>query len=404
MTEYPFASPGAADEETTYAQGRLPDRTYASRGFPINVASSRDYGQPARFVYKVFDSSGQHELTRDGEEWLVAETEAGRYQFKLLVARDSGRVKDLWVQRIPAPDMPGKAKTLLHFSRDDAARLIDLLKVIDSIPVSGDVPAVRVDEDLLRDIFANPDSVSSIYREDPARFRSLITNDESARDVVAVAHRRAQVEHFRRLLEDDDFFDSQVLPGRGPEGVWQAFIEHNPWILGLSLGGQLLTKVDDRRLERVVVGSSIAGPGKRADAVMRTAGRIRSMAFAEIKHHRTELLSKEYRSGCWAPSEHLAGGVAQVHGTVQRATMAIGERLAAKEVDGSEIPGDFTYLFRPRSFLILGSLDELTGARGGDNTDKIQSFELFRRHLQQPEILTFDELLARAEWLVSDSV
>jgi hypothetical protein len=30
---------------------------------------------------------------------------------------------------------------------------------------------------------------------------------------------------------------------------------------------------------------------------------------------------------------------------------------------------------------------------------KIQSFELHRRHTNQPEIITFDELLARAEWL-----
>jgi hypothetical protein len=38
---------------------------------------------------------------------------------------------------------------------------------------------------------------------------------------------------------------------------------------------------------------------------MRTAGRIRSMAFAGIKHHKTDLLDKnEYRSDCWLP--HLS--------------------------------------------------------------------------------------------------
>jgi hypothetical protein len=39
----------------------------------------------------------------------------------------------------------------------------------------------------------------------------------------------------------------------------------------------------------VVAGHSIAGAGKRVDALMRTAGRIRSMVFAEIKHHGTAL-------------------------------------------------------------------------------------------------------------------
>jgi hypothetical protein len=339
-----FESPAQVDDETTFAQGRLPNRTYASRGFPVKVSASRDFGEPARFIYKVFDNSGDRQADLEGEEWHVTETEGGRYQFKLLVAREAGRVKDLWVQRVPSPDTSGRVKTCLHFRRDDAARLIELLKMVDVIPVSGNVPSVRVDEQLLRDIFANPDSVSSIYREDPERFHRLITDDESARDVVAVAHRRAQVDKFRRLLEDAEYFDSNIPLNRGPEAVWQTFIEDNPWILGLSLGGQLLTKLDDKRLEQVVVGSSIAGPGKRADAVMRTAGRIRSMAFAEIKHHRTPLLSKEYRSGCWSPSEELAGGVAQVHGTVQWATSTIGTRLATKAADGSDVPGDFTYL------------------------------------------------------------
>jgi hypothetical protein len=57
-------------------------------------------------------------------------------------------------------------------------------------------------------------------------------------------------------------------------------------------------------------------------------------------------------------------------------------------------------LVRPRSFLIVGHLGEFRGARGGVNPDKYRSFELFRRHLDEPEVITFDELLARAEWHV----
>jgi hypothetical protein len=35
--------------------GRLTDRTYIHRTFPLTLRWSRDYGQPARFVVKVFD-------------------------------------------------------------------------------------------------------------------------------------------------------------------------------------------------------------------------------------------------------------------------------------------------------------------------------------------------------------
>ena len=81
--------------------------------------------------------------------------------------------------------------------------------------------------------------------------------------------------------------------------------------------------------------------------------------------------------------------------------LAIADRLADKAADGSDIPGEFTYLIRPRSFLVIGRLDELVGESGGDHEERIRSFELYRRHLQEPEVVTFDELLARAEWYVA---
>lgn len=151
-----------------------------------------------------------------------------------------------------------------------------------------------------------------------------------------------------------------------------------------------------------MAGSSIAGVGKRADALLRTSGRIKSMVFAEFKNHRTPLLvDKFYRSGCWPPSGELSGGVAQVQGTVHRAVTEIGDRLQAVADDGSDIPGQYTYMLQPRAFLVIGHLDQLRGKAGGDHHDRVRSFELYRRQLHEPEIVTFDELLARAEWHIT---
>ena len=153
----------------------------------------------------------------------------------------------------------------------------------------------------------------------------------------------------------------------------------------------------------MVSGSQIGSTMKRVDALMRTAGRVRSIVFAEIKTHRTPLLqmtARPYRSGCWAPSPDLSGGVAQVQGSVQRAIEQLGHRIHSTDEDGYEIPGDLTYLFQPRSFLVVGSLDELARDDGADNVDRIRSFEVHRRNLVSPEILTFDELYERTRWLV----
>jgi hypothetical protein len=99
-----------------------------------------------------------------------------------------------------------------------------------------------------------------------------------------------------------------------------------------------------------------------------------------------------------APSSQLSGGVAQAQNTVYSAARDIGERLSQTDESGAET-GEHTYLVRPRSFLILGNLEQLRG-QSGVHRAKYDSFELYRRNLHEPEIITFDELFARAEWHV----
>ncbi len=251
-------------------------------------------------------------------------------------------------------------------------------------------------------IVADDETLFSLYSVEPARLRGLIENDESAHDVVAVAGRRQAVQRFRGLLEDAGYFDNESVSkfhGKA-EAVWQALFEANAWIFGVSLAGQLLTSWNDEKLEQVVAGPSIVGVGKRADALLRTVGRIRSMVFVECKTHRTPLLGAEYRPGCWSPSNELVGGVAQLQGTIYRAVNQIGERLNDKDPRGAEVPGESIFLIRPRLFLVIGQLDDLMGSQGGVHLDRLRSFELYRRNISEPEILTFDELLARADWSV----
>ena len=81
------------------------------------------------------------------------------------------------------------------------------------------------------------------------------------------------------------------------------------------------------------------------------------------------------------------------------------ERFQSLDAEGYEVPNDYSYLIRPKSLLIIGMLDELKGNSGGDHRHKIRSFELFRRLSLEPEIITFDELYAKALFIVeNDSV
>ena len=397
----PEWSPEEDIDETGYAKARLPSRTYVSKSFPLKRSNSSDDGSPARFICKVFDPETESTLELDGEGYTIRETPAGRYQIKLLVAREAGNIKELWIQRVPTATSSANVTNLLNLKQPDIGRLVELLKVLDAIPIEGET-TVRVDDSLVQDLFADPNALTKVYKEDPSRFRQLIQDDVAARDVVAQASRRDAVLKFRRMLDDENFFNSLVqTEGKGSkERVWQLLFEQNPWMLGVSFSNQLLTSWDHHKLEQVVDGFDISGPGKRTDALMRTAGRVRSMVFLEFKTHRTDLLGAEYRSGCWPASTELMGGLSQIQGTVHRAVTAIGDRLQSIDDGGCDVPGDFTYLIRPPSILIVGTLTQLQSNAGGDHQDKIRSFELFRRSIVDTEIITFDELYAKAKFIV----
>lgn len=135
----------------------------------------------------------------------------------------------------------------------------------------------------------------------------------------------------RKWLEDADAFEKESEKAGGSEKAWQNLLETNPWILGVGLGGQLLTSWDKEKLEQITTGASLKGAGKRVDALLKTNGIVSSMVFAEIKHHRTDLLSKKlYRSSCWAPSNELAGAVVQVQQSVRMAVRDLGEYIEEK--------------------------------------------------------------------------
>ncbi len=383
--------------EVTFAERRLATRTYVTKSFSMQYG--RDQGQPARYVHRVFDEV----VTEDDDEWdwtndVVFTTPGGRKQLELQVAREAGAVRKLRIQKVPTSGDLTKLEPVLELDRDQATRLIDMLKALDSIPIEGD-GTVHVDDQLLRDVFADPDAMGQVYATDPDRFRALIESDADAKDVIALQHRRDVAATMRAWMNDDDSFAVASTEAGGPEKAWQKLLEANPWVLGIALGGQLFTSWEEGKLEQTVVGRSIKGVGKRADALLRTAGIVRSLAFAEIKHHQTSLLGEEYRSGAWSPSKELSGAVVQVQQTVHLASRELGDYVRDQSDEG-ELLNTGTFILQPRSFVIVGSLDQLTGPGGGPIPDKVRSFELFRRNLHEPEVITFDELVVRAEWHV----
>jgi len=399
VAETPFVDPEQSSP-ADYALMRRTDSTYLSKTFALSSdigVGAGNEGKPARIIYKVFDlESGKFQF-READEWVVRVSPQGRSQVKLVIYGDHVAIQEIIIQRVDR----GSLQTLLRLEGRDARRFVELIEGVSKIPVEGG-ETVRVDSDLLRAVTQDPSAIRRLYNQDRESFRRTIAEDSAANDLIALARRKEQVSKFRRLIYDDDFFDREVsrAPGSQKERVWQDFFEENKWVFGVGLATPFLTSWNNEKLEQVVAGYSVLGKGKRADGLLRTAEAVSSVVFAEIKTHRTPLLRLDRRSGCWSPSTDLSDAIAQVQGTVSRMISDVEVRIQAQDAAGYDIPNDFSYLVRPKSFLVVGQLSEIVSPSGGVHRDKFRSFELYRRNLMEPEIVTFDALLERAERIV----
>lgn len=389
------------ETEADFATLRNLGRTTIGKSFPLQFGSRGDIGAPTRTVWQIIseDADCAPVGRGDEEEVTLHQSPAGRVQVKARVVRDRGRIAELRFERVTGrANQDAKLDTLLTLDEEAAARLIELCYALKGIDPTGE-ETLKLDDDLLAAVMADPKALTAAYDRDPEGFAEMIRSDVTATDVIAIAARKDALKRFEALLDDPAEFE-RAREGGGKEAVWQHFFEANPWILGVGLSGHLFTSWDETKLERVVGGSTVADVGKRVDALLSTSGAVRSLVLAEIKLHDDPLLERDsYRSGCWAPSREVSGGVAQAHITADRARDDLGSWLAARDDDGYGT-GEQVYSGAPRSYVIIGRLssfmrdDQL-------HPDKVRSFELYRRHLSYPEVLTYDEVLARARWSLS---
>ena len=285
------------------------------------------------------------------------------------------------------------------FVGEEIGKLVEFLNHIQTMPLDGR-GSIQVTDDALRRVVLSNTQAQTLIQDNQELFAEVLKSALTKEDVVAVGYRKQQLDVFRRLLTDRATFGRiKAKLNCTNEVVWQRFFDKNQWIFGYGLTYIQLSALNDKKLEQVVAGHSISEHGKRIDALLRTRGVISSLCFTEIKTHETPLLQvKPYRAGCWAPSDEVAGAVAQVQGTVALASASIRDKLTMKDEAGNPT-GEEAFNYMPKSFLVVGSLHEFLTERGV-NQERFRSFELFRRSTTNPEIITFDELYERARFIV----
>lgn len=381
------------------------DRVYVGKQFNVsNYFSGKTVSsesRPARIASQVIDSKECHDFAISKGQTVLRVTSGSRQEIVAKFYEDNRGIFNLQFQKYSANGTPHKVA--FCFQGDEITTLLNFIQNISKLPLKGECKQI-FETGFLQANLTNH-QLTEVFNNNPELLKTVeevIRNDVKQKDIIALAHRKEQLRHFDRLLKDKSYFENEKENTLGgAEAVWQRFFEENSWILGYGLNYVINTALEGRKLEAVVKGNDVFSAGKRVDLLMKTQGIINSLCFGEIKTHTTPLLKRsatDYRPECWSISEHLAGGISQIQKTVQKSLTNIQTRTQVKDKSG-DLTGEEICLYNPKSFLIIGSLSEFKSDKG-INEDKYSSFEIFRRNIKAPEILTFDELYERAQYIV----
>jgi antiviral defense system Shedu protein SduA len=377
------------DKHTIFLRSKT-DKTYVGPSFPtLN-------GRRLRIANRYIDGGEGYEFATVKDEVVLRSTPAGRFQIKATFVEDDRSFQTVTIQKFTGR---GRACEYFTFRPAEIATLLKFLSNIKRthFPNEGKINITDAD---LEELLLSPDQMRRLATDNQELLATLARTEITSEDIVALGYGRKQLRIFQRLLTDSSYFEAALRKySKGPEDVWQRFFEANPWIFGCGLSLIYFGPLDERKLEQTVRGFDLTGPGKRVDALLKSHAMLSTTSFVEIKRHDTELVvQSSYRAGIWQPSKELSGAVAQIQGTVSAALEQWQARETITTADG-EPTGETLFTTEPRSFVICGSLGEFQ-AEHGINDGKFRSFELYRRNLIRPEIVTFDELYERARFIV----
>ena len=221
-------------------------------------------------------------------------------------------------------------------------------------------------------------------------WEEIVANSPDLATRLSIA--RLQTEREKALVEFEESLDDPEKD----ENYWQEFFNNNQWIFGYGLQYYFLTHLSD---QPIYGGASFKGKGnQKGDFLLNTNANIKFTVLVEIKKPTTNLIAHnskgnciQYRNGAWLISKHLSGGVAQIQTNCKTWL-----RNSSNPENYDELEPQNIFTVDPKGILIIGKTSEL------DERSKIETFELFRRNLSNPEIITFDELFERAKFIVAN--
>lgn len=381
-----------SDDDHSYFQLRKQGKTYISKVFSFRAQNAEEL----RNVRMVLEGSDKVLLGEiQGALCLRLTGNARKTQVTALVTQDNKRVKRLSFQTFQARAgdwYQGYEKDEFTFRADEFERLLDFLLQIEFIDLSN---RERFD---IQDISTKAGPKAIIDASDRGiveRFRGM--TETQRRDVLRAIQSTLTAEEVNLILgrkQGLEVFERQLAEGAWRESDWQDFFEREAWVFGYGLDYRVMRPFD--REMKVGGGGTDNRNQPVSDFLMTFTDYT---VLVEIKTPSTPIFRRRRggRAGTWEFSSEFMGAISQI--LEQKAEwLAFSQSGEHYNKAGTEKLAARTR--NARSILVIGSKLEFAGAGSRrDATVMADTFELFRRECRGIDIVTYDELFERAQFI-----
>lgn len=237
------------------------------------------------------------------------------------------------------------------------------------------------------------DNISEWYDEDPDWCKDLLLRLLSSKwriswmDLQNLINRKEQYEIFQWIVYDNSTIINKLKEKYGTsqiEKTIEKFLEDNSWILWLSLDAVQYNSIEESLKDLKKIQEQIPWrPEHNFDIVTETT----VLNIVELK----------------LPNEKLFNTSLDSHGNpkwnpnfFEYITQIQNYKRVFEQVWDSRLVPDWKKIICPSTYLIVWRLSDMTD-------DQIKVFDMYRRNLYTPKIITYDELLERAEKIVNSN-
>lgn len=248
--------------------------------------------------------------------------------------------------------------------------------------------------------------------------QSLLDNGTiTSDDIVNTGYRKAQLKIFYKLLNEKGFIQEykkneksipkiisefetkhqKTIDEKSKDEItWQYFFNKNPWIFGYGLDYRF-----QNILQKEFSASDTDASGKGQVNTDFLIGDNNFTTFVEIKKPETEIFdNKINRSGSWRLSKELTYAISQILEQKTRGEIKIETTRNLSLSNGSYLK---QHSYDSKCILIFGNLEKEILEYNETERDILKkTFELYRRNSRNIEILTYDELYRRAEYICNN--